>query len=80
MDKHLFVAYEMGNPGMSPVTSNTFVFCGYAVLSRDVDIAVDAWTNIKTEVCGRVDVELKMSSVDSSYIANWTQPSSIFTK
>lgn len=59
MDKYKFVADEMGNPGMSPVTSNTFVFGGYVVLDRDIDKAIDAWTKIRSELCGHADVELK---------------------
>lgn len=59
MDRYLFVADEMGNPGVSSVTSNTFVFGGYVVSSQDVKKAIETWTKIKAEMCGDEEVELK---------------------
>ena len=59
MSRYVFVADEMGTPGMAPGTSNSFVFGGYVVRERDVPRAVSAWRKIKTEMCGRTDVELK---------------------
>jgi len=59
MNRYIFVADEMGTPGMAFGTSNTFVFGGYVVHERAVSEAVEVWHRIKTETCGRVDVELK---------------------
>ncbi len=57
--KYIFVADEMGTPGMAFGTSNTFVFGGYVIHKHEVPEAVKIWRGIKQEMCGRVDVELK---------------------
>jgi hypothetical protein len=59
MDRYLFVADEIGTPGISPVISNTFVFGGYVVKENEIQKALDAWRKIKLEMCGRKQVELK---------------------
>lgn len=59
MSRYIFVADEMGTPGMSPGTSNTFVFGGYVVHRRDLPRAISAWHKIKLEMCGSSEVELK---------------------
>lgn len=59
MDRYLFVADEIGTPGISPVISNTFVFGGYVVNENEVQKALEAWWKIKLEICGRKNVELK---------------------
>jgi hypothetical protein len=38
---------------------NAFVLGGYDVGERDIPRAVSAWRKVKTEMCGRADVELK---------------------
>jgi hypothetical protein len=59
VSRYVFVADEMGTPGMAPGTSNTFVFGGYVVGERDIPRAISAWHKVKTEMCGHADVELK---------------------
>jgi hypothetical protein len=59
MKRYIFVADEMGTPGMAFGTSNTFVFGGYVVNELNVSQAIEAWRRIKAEMCGSVDVELK---------------------
>lgn len=59
MNRYIFVADEMGTPGMAPGTSNSFVFGGYVVLERHVSQAVEIWRQIKSEFCGTANVELK---------------------
>lgn len=59
MHRYIFVADEMGTPGMAPGTSNTFVFGGYVVSEHDIPTAASAWRDIKSQMCGDADVELK---------------------
>ena len=59
MSRYILVADEMGTPGMSPGTSNSFVFGGYVVHERDLPRAIKAWRRIKSEMCGSTEVELK---------------------
>ena len=59
MNRYVFVADEMGTPGMAFGTSNTFVFGGYVIHERAVSKAVGVWRRIKTEMCSCADVELK---------------------
>jgi len=59
MDRYLFVADEMGSPGISPSTSNTFVFGGVVFKESDLGKVIDAWRRIEIEMCGCENVELK---------------------
>jgi hypothetical protein len=59
VNRYVLVADEMGTPGMAPGTSNAFVFGGYVVGEDDVPTAANAWREIKSQMCGDADVELK---------------------
>lgn len=57
--RYILVADEMGTPGMAYGTSNTYVFGGYVVAEDGLDQAVSAWRQVKQELCGDTDAELK---------------------
>ena len=59
MRQYILVADEMGTPGMSPGTSNSFVYGGYVVHEADLTQVVEAWRKIKVEMCGSAEIELK---------------------
>ena len=59
MNRYIFVADEMGTPGMAPGTSASYVFGGYVVRQRHVRRAVRTWRKVKLVTCGSADVELK---------------------
>ena len=56
---YLFVVDEMGTPGIAYGTSNTYVFGGYVVAESELDDAVRTWRQIKQDLCGNADAELK---------------------
>jgi hypothetical protein len=58
-NRYILVMDEMGTPGMAYGTSNTYVFGGYVVAEDELDQAVGAWRQIKQELCGDADAELK---------------------
>lgn len=59
MSDYIFVADEMGTPGMAPGTSNSFVFGGYVISENDLPQAADVWRNIKSDLCKDAEIELK---------------------
>jgi len=59
MERYILAGDEAGNPGISPKTSNTFVYGGYVISEDNVNIAIRAWRKVKDEFCGDESVELK---------------------
>lgn len=57
--RYLLVADEMGTPGMAPGTSNSFVLGGYVVGESQIHQAIRLWRNIKVQLCGAANLELK---------------------
>jgi len=57
--KYLFIADEMGTPGISAHTSNTFVFGGFVIEENEIEKGINIWRTIKRTVCDHEKAELK---------------------
>ncbi len=64
---YLLVADEMGTPGLAPGTSNAYIIGGYIVRKRDLRQVIGLWRQIKSELCGNPDVELKWKHFFTKY-------------
>lgn len=61
---------ESGNMGASHNQSNGFVFGGYVINKKDESIAIRTWRELKTELCGSDNVELKWNHFFKSFPDN----------